>query len=118
MKKAVVEKSYFVIEHEGTATFETTLDKAFDSDVDYIQLATWNDYGEGTMIEPTMEFGYDFLKMLQSKLGTTRTQADFDIAVRLYDLRKKTKESVLKQKKLDQAFYYIVSGADRLKLWH
>lgn len=103
-------ESYFLIDHNGTETFETTLDKALESDVDYIQLATWNDYGEGTMIEPTMEFGYDFLKILQTKLGTTRTQDDFDLAVRLYDLRKKTKDSTLKQKKLDQAFYYIVSG--------
>jgi hypothetical protein len=100
---------YFIIDHNGTETFETTLDKALESNVDYIQLVTWNDYGEGTMIEPTLEFGYDFLNMLQTKLGTSLTQEDLDLVVRLYDLRKKTKDSNLKQKQLDQAFYYIVS---------
>lgn len=100
---------YFLIEHNGTETFESTLEKALDSDVNYIQLVTWNDYGEGTMIEPTMEFGYDFLNILQASLGTSLSQDDLDLVVRLYDLRKKNKDSNLKQKKLDQVFYYIVS---------
>ncbi len=30
---------------------------------------TWNDYGEGTMIEPTKEFGYGFLNTLQKREG-------------------------------------------------
>jgi hypothetical protein len=100
---------YFEIEHNATGTFEATLDKALASDVDYIQVVTWNDYGEGTMIEPTVEFGYSFLTMLQSKLGTSTEFQDFNLVNRLFSLRKANKNSTLKQKKLDQVFYYIVS---------
>ncbi|HEY3668212.1 MAG TPA: hypothetical protein VGL19_19550, partial [Polyangiaceae bacterium] len=35
-----------------------------------LQIATWNDYSEGTMIEPSNEFGYRFLTTLQKLVGT------------------------------------------------
>jgi hypothetical protein len=98
----------FVIDHNNTATFSATLDKAL-TNVDYIQLVTWNDYGEGTMIEPTLEFGYSFLTTLQTKLGIDYTQAELEMVARLYELRKKNKTSTLNTKKLDQVFYYLVS---------
>jgi hypothetical protein len=98
----------FVIDHNGTETFGTTLNKAIDN-ANYIQLVTWNDYGEGTMIEPTEEFGYSFLTTLQSTLGVTFTQTELELVKKLYDLRKKNKTSVLNTKKLDQVFYYLVS---------
>ncbi|HEY3406210.1 MAG TPA: glycoside hydrolase family 71/99-like protein [Ohtaekwangia sp.] len=99
---------YFVIEHDGIETFKTTLKKALDH-TDYVQLVTWNDYGEGTMIEPTMEFGYSFLTLLQTTLGVVMTEDDLKLVARLYALRKANKNSVQKQKKLDQVFYYLVS---------
>jgi hypothetical protein len=98
----------FEIEHNNTETFSTTLNKALDK-VDYIQLATWNDYGESTMIEPTLEFGYSFLTTLQTTLGIDYTQTELELAFKLYELRKKNKNSVLNTKKLDQVFYYLVS---------
>lgn len=51
------EPSYFYIAHDGTNTFRRTLERGVASDVPMIQIGTWNDYGEGTMIEPTREFG-------------------------------------------------------------
>jgi hypothetical protein len=98
----------FVIDHNGTETFTTTLDKAIEK-VNYIQLATWNDYGEGTMIEPTAEFGYSFLTTLQTKLGVDYTQTELELVAKLYELRLKNKNSALNTKKLDQVFYYLVS---------
>jgi hypothetical protein len=98
----------FVIDHNNTETFTATLDKAIDN-VDYIQLVTWNDYGEGTMIEPTLEFGYSFLTTLQTKLGVDYTQTELEMVSRLYELRKKNETSTLNTKKLDQVFYYLVS---------
>jgi hypothetical protein len=98
----------FVIDHNNTETFSATLDKAL-SNVDYIQLVTWNDYGEGTMIEPTQEFGYSFLTTLQTKLGADYNQTELEMVSRLYALRKKNKASSLNTKKLDQVFYYLVS---------
>jgi hypothetical protein len=43
--------SYFFIDHQGTNTFKATLELALASSAGYIQAATWNDYGEGTIIE-------------------------------------------------------------------
>jgi hypothetical protein len=99
---------YFVIDHNGTGTFNATLTKALDH-VDYIQLATWNDYGEGTMIEPTQEFGYSFLTSLQTTLGVEFDEDDLKLVARLHTLRKTNKDSIQKQEKLDQVFYYLVA---------
>ncbi len=61
----------------------------------HIQLVTWNDYGEGTMIEPTHEFGYTFLEIVQQarrkELGQafTFTADDLRLPARLYALLRK-----------------------------
>ncbi|CAG2123160.1 unnamed protein product, partial [Medioppia subpectinata] len=44
----------------NTNNFQQTLDLALQH-TDVVQVATWNDYGEGTQIEPTLEFQYQFL---------------------------------------------------------
>ena len=101
----------WIIEHNGTATFNQTLDLALSQPSGpYVQLATWNDYGEGTMIEPTKEFGYGFLTSLQQKLGVAGfNQADLEAVAKLYELRKSKAAVPDVQKKLNQVFYYIVS---------
>jgi hypothetical protein len=48
----------------SVGTFEKILDAAISGGSHYIQFATWNGDGEGTMIEPTKEFGYGFLTAL------------------------------------------------------
>jgi hypothetical protein len=53
-----------------------------------VQVATWNDYTEGTMIEPTNEFGYKYLTTLQKLLGVNYGQAELEIVRKLYDARK------------------------------
>lgn len=50
-------------------TWDSTLSRALQSNVELIQLATWNDWGEGTGIEPTVEFGYRDLEVLQKLRG-------------------------------------------------
>ena len=58
-------KSYgYLNDYEGR-TFNLTLDAALKSYPDVIQVATWNDYGEGTIIEPTVQNGYRELEALQ-----------------------------------------------------
>lgn len=60
-----------------------------------VQLVTWNDYGEGTMIEPTHEFGYTFLEIVQQArraelgAGFLFKPEDLRLPARLYALRKK-----------------------------
>ena len=43
---------------ENGALFQRQLDAARQAGLKYLQISTWNDYGEGTTIEPTLEYGY------------------------------------------------------------
>ena len=101
----------WTIPHNGLSNFSTTLDLALaQTNINYIQLATWNDYGEGTMIEPTKEFNYGFLTTLQQKLGVANlTQSDLEMVAKLYGLRVSKAGDAAIQLKLNQVFYYIVS---------
>ena len=93
----------------GPATFGQTLSLAKTSDATLIQIATWNDYGEGTMIEPTREFGYGYLEALQSSLGVGYGRGELELVATLYQLRKQHAGDAALQSRLDQAFYYLVS---------
>ncbi|RAJ05369.1 hypothetical protein LX64_02526 [Chitinophaga skermanii] len=97
------------IAHNGTSTFSTMLDKALNSSVGIIQFATWNDYGEGTMIEPTEEFGYSFLTTMQQKLGVSFGQHDLEVIFRLYQYRKQYAGNSGVQSQLNQVFTYLVN---------
>lgn len=94
----------------SVANFQETLDKAFFYNLPHIQVATWNDYGEGTMIEPTREFGYGCLTYLQQKLGVTGlSQSDLELVFTLYQQRVQYAGNATEQARLNQVFYYIVS---------
>ena len=99
------------IPHNGTATFLQTLDLALEQPgIDYVQLATWNDYGEGTMIEPTREFGYDFLIALQQRLGVENIgKQHLEMVAEWYRLKKERINDRPAKRKLDQVFYDLVS---------
>ncbi|HVB03977.1 MAG TPA: glycoside hydrolase family 71/99-like protein [Chitinophagaceae bacterium] len=99
----------FVIPSNGTENFQTTLDMALNSNASYIQLPTWNDYGEGTMLEPTDKFQYSLLTALQQSLGVGLTQSDLELVARFYDLRTKYIHNVWVQDQLNQVFYFMVS---------
>lgn len=53
------------IADDGGNTWKSTLERALRARTAVVQLATWNDWGEGTGIEPTVEFGYHDLEVLQ-----------------------------------------------------
>lgn len=93
----------------GGQLFEESLQRAKDNNVDAVQIITWNDYGEGTIIEPTLEFGYSRLEQLQGFLGVNYSKIELALAIKLYKKRKEHKGKVLENKKLDQVFYYLVS---------
>lgn len=100
----------WTIDYNGTGNFSQTLDLALSQNINYVQLATWNDYGEGTMIEPTEEFGYNFLTTLQQKLGVSNiSQKDLEMVAQMYKLRVEKAGDADAQKKLNQVFYYVVS---------
>jgi hypothetical protein len=99
----------WVIEHNNGATFNETLGMAQNAGVNYLQLITWNDFGEGTMIEPTLEFGYSYVEKLKTYAGVQNAGNAFTDIGKLYTLRKKYKGNAETQKKLDKAFGYFVS---------
>ncbi|MCB0283180.1 MAG: hypothetical protein KDF60_11420 [Calditrichaeota bacterium] len=97
------------IAHNETATLSSTLQLAEQSGLSMLQLVTWNDFGEGTMMEPTIEFGYTFLEKIQEFTGVSYSVQNLEQIKRLYDLRKQYKNDAKIQVKLDQVFYYFVS---------
>lgn len=97
------------IDHNSGETLELNLQKAKTNKVDFLQLITWNDYGEGTMIEPTEEFRFSLLSKIQEFTGVNYDTTDLSSIFDLYNLRKKEADNKLTQKILDQAFYYLVS---------
>ncbi len=99
----------FVIHPNNGVLWDNLLNKAKTNGMNYLQLITWNDFGEGTMIEPTIEFGYLFLEKLQQFAGTIYDRHDLETIARMYPLRKSKRADKIAQKMLDQAFYNWVS---------
>lgn len=97
----------------GTATLKQTLSLAstHKAKLDFLQLITWNDFGEGTMIEPTREFEFQFLEEIQAFTGVSYGLEELELIHELYIKRKDSSllEDEEAQKKLDQVFYNMVA---------
>jgi hypothetical protein len=63
--QAGVEASFGELEDRSGATFQETLTRAMTNASTYIQIVTWNDFGEGTIVEPTVQYGYRDLGVIQ-----------------------------------------------------
>jgi hypothetical protein len=85
------------------------LEIATENDLDFLQIPTWNDWGEGTIIEPSLEFEYQRLEILQEWFGVEYRKEDLELAVKLYQKRKEHKGKQYENQVLDQVFYYLVS---------
>ena len=90
----VYEHSYSYVPHLGGETMEASLGVCMEGPWSIVQLVTWNDYGEGTVIEPTYEFGYRFLEIIQRARrdergdAFVRTPEDLRLPARLLKARK------------------------------
>ncbi|SMO95378.1 glycoside hydrolase family 71/99-like protein [Gracilimonas mengyeensis] len=80
--------SYGYVDLEDGQTLRNTLQKAEEHSVDYLQLVTWNDFGEGTMIEPTVEFEFLFLEIIQEYTGVAYGRAELELVYEYYQARK------------------------------
>lgn len=76
--QAGVHESWGRIEDQKGAVFRQTLQRAFDGPAKIIQIATWNDWGEGTQVEPSREFGCRDLEAIQL-MRKSRTGGAFRI---------------------------------------
>ncbi|NKB71739.1 MAG: T9SS type A sorting domain-containing protein [Candidatus Latescibacteria bacterium] len=108
--------TYGFLDGNNGGTFAATLEKALASEVDIVQLITWNDYGEGTNIEPTREYGYQYLEQIQRTRKAAidpsfaPIAADLSIPLRLFELRGEHAGDAAINDRLDGAFDFIVSG--------
>jgi hypothetical protein len=97
----------FDIPHDDGAVLATTLNLAsnpsYTPKLDFLQLATWNDFGEGTMFEPTVETGYDYLLQLQDFTGVEYGIKELELVFQLYRARKAFTGDAAKQGLLDEA---------------
>lgn len=101
-------ESYGFKDHNDGQTMAETLQKARDFNLDYLQLVTWNDFGEGTMIEPTVEFGYSFLEQIQAFTGVEYDKEILELIYQYYLKRKELKNDTAAQATLDEAFIALI----------
>ncbi len=80
-------EGYKTYDREDGALFQRQLDAVKNAGLSWLQISTWNDYGEGTIIEPTLEFGYKYLVMLQQFTGVKYQQADLELIYKWYKAR-------------------------------
>jgi hypothetical protein len=119
--------SYGYIDDQYSAfgtTYSYTLERALQSDANIVQIVTWNDYGEGTIIEPTVEDGYLYLEITQQlrkeyiDSNFPYVAADLRLPVRLYTLRKENLSNPTVMAQLatveDYLFANNLSSAEKL----
>lgn len=123
--QAGVGSSYGTLSDNNGATLRSTLTRAMTNTSAMVQIVTWNDFGEGTIIEPTKQFGYRDLGIIQDlrrqflDAGFPHRTNDLALATRLYTLRRQHKTNAIVSAELDRIFTNIVSGnlpAARLQL--
>ena len=93
-----------------------TLTRGLTNSSAMVQVVTWNDYGEGTVVEPTVEYGYRDLGIIQdlrrrhldSKFGYGTN--DLALPARLYKLRRDLATNTVSSAELDRVFTDIISG--------
>jgi hypothetical protein len=115
--QAGVSTSFGFLDDQNGATFQKTLARAMTNDSAFVQVVTWNDFGEGTVVEPTVQFGYRDLAAIQDLRRQYLTPAfsfrtnDLLLPLRLYHVRKHygSSDPVLSAE-MDRIFTDIVSG--------
>jgi hypothetical protein len=76
----------FSIPYDGT--LETTLELSKSRNAKYVQIATWNDFGEGTMVEPTLDHNFSSLETIQHYTGVAYTVAELQLVYKWYNLKR------------------------------
>lgn len=97
-----------VYSNEGE-TLRRTLKKAQEHDLDYIQLVTWNDFGEGTVFEPTLEEEFLFLEIIQEFTGVPYDRAELELIYEYYLKKKALKGNAEAEETLKQVFQYLAA---------
>jgi hypothetical protein len=97
-------------------TLRETLSRGMTNSSAIVQIVTWNDFGEGSMVEPTREYGYRDLGILQDfrrqylDAGFSFKTNDLAMALQFYNLRREHAADSVVSAELDHIFTNIVSG--------
>ena len=104
-------------------TLRETLSQAMTDSSAIAQIVTWNDFGEGTAVEPTKEYGYrdlgliqDFRRQHLDSNFSFRTN-DLNLALQFYNLRRQSATNAALALALDRVFTNIVSGQEENALF-
>jgi hypothetical protein len=113
--EAGVRSSYGSINPRSGDTLRHTLSTALAQNADIVQLVTWNDYGEGTTIEPTQEYGYQYLEIVQGARRELDSHFvagadDLRLPLRLFELRRANQGNAEVNAQLDRAVEAIIAG--------
>ena len=114
-EEAGVRESYGYLDDQEGEVFGETLELA-GARASLIQIVTWNDYGEGTIIEPTIEFGYRYLEALQNyrrkHAGKTfpYSAEDLRLPIALYQLRQQAAAAGQAATHLDSAAAFLFAS--------
>ncbi|MDB6067750.1 MAG: hypothetical protein JWR26_3958 [Pedosphaera sp.] len=116
--QAGVQPSYGYLDDRNGDTFRETLARAMTNNSKMVQVITWNDFGEGTVVEPTADFGYRDLGIIQDSrrqyLDSTFAYHTNDLVIptRLYTQRKRNipANNPVVTAELDRVFTNAVNG--------
>jgi hypothetical protein len=119
-KEAGTQPSHGYLDPRAGETFRHTLDRALASGSPIVQVATWNDFGEGTCVEPTRDYGYRYLETIQDAVRRAQGEAfrfrpdDLRLPARIYELRKRLGRLSSGGKTLDEivALLLAAEGSD------
>ena len=115
-QEAGVSPSHGFLDARDGEVFRETLQRALASDCPFIQVITWNDFGEGTTVEPAREYEYKYLEQLQkaraSQPSKRRYRAqDLRLPLRVFNLRKsKLPADSAESESLDRAVDLLFAG--------
>ena len=108
--EAKIGPSYGRVEDDQGKSFRMMLEAGLKSGASVVQIATWNDWGEGTIIEPSHEYGYRDLEAVQSLVRRhvnrqfSSKPADLRLPSQILEARR---SSTANHSKLDEAVRYL-----------
>lgn len=113
-QQAGVHASYGYLDPLNGATFKSTLYQATYHHPDIIQIVTWNDWGEGTIVEPSNQFGYQYLEIIQTTKDTLDPsfpfqKLDLRMPLRIYNERVQFAGNAKVNAVLDRVYNYIIA---------
>ena len=111
--EAKIGPSYGRVDDDQGKSFRMMLEAGLKSGAPVMQIATWNDWGEGTNIEPSHEYGYRDLETVQSLVRKhinrqfSSKPADLRLPMQILEARRGTTAN---RSKLDEAVGHLTEN--------